>query len=157
MSSLQKVNMVLQAKLDVIREVLVDELGLTGDDIIEVPILYHDMAEAKALVADMVNLVLVNQPEDPPKPGENLKPSTGCLCIVPKPHGPILGGVDIFEEDMRRQFEALNIDVTFCDEWYEYHINDGEIHCGTNQLPAAVPRQWWLEEDPPWDTRQKRG
>jgi DNA polymerase len=35
-------------------------------------------------------------------------------------------------------------------EWYEYHLDDGELHCGTNQLPRAVSKRWWRQDPAPW-------
>ena len=75
-----------------------------------------------------------------------------CTCIVPKPFEPIVNGVDIYENYFRWQLQTLGITVIFLDEWYEYHLNDGEIHCGNNQLPditvAAAQKKWWLHPPP---------
>jgi protein-arginine deiminase len=64
---------------------------------------------------------------------------------VPKPFGPVLGGRDLFEEDLRSELLALGLTVSFLDDWYEYHVNLGEVHCATNTLrrPKAAQWKWW--------------
>ncbi len=95
-----------------------------------VPMLYTGTGEG--IVGDMINFVMLN------KPGS-------CVCIIPRPFGPIMNGVDLFEEYFEGQLTALGVTPHFLDEWYEYHLDGGEIHCGTNQLPRTdSPRPWWL-------------
>jgi protein-arginine deiminase len=64
-------------------------------------------------------------------------------CVVPKPFGPIVGGVDQFEKDVRDQLSPLNLTVDFLDCWEEYHVFLGEVHCGTNTLRKANAVKWW--------------
>jgi hypothetical protein len=137
-------NLILQVKLDKICAFLCKELDTKLADIITVPMLYHDANNARTLVGDMINLVQLNKP----KGGNVSDGSNGCKCIVPKPYGPISGGADLFEEDFNDQLGAIGINVEFIDEWYEYHLDGGEIHCGTNQLPKTVPKKWWEVEPP---------
>ena len=35
----------------------------------------------------------------------------------------------------------------FLDDWSEYHVMNGEVHCGTNTLRAPTMAKWW-EFDP---------
>ena len=141
-------NLILQAKIATIVKTISTELNLNPADIIDVPILYTAFSAAKTHVADMVNFVMLNTP------GATVdEEAAACTCIVPKPFGPIVNGVDIYEDYFRQQLQALGITVSFIDEWYEYHLNDGEIHCGTNQLPditvAAAQKKWWTKPSPP--------
>lgn len=138
-------NMVIQTKLAVIVKTLKAELGIGDADIINVPILYTGFPGAKTHVADMVNFLMLSTP------GASLEtPATACTCIVPKPYGPIVNGIDIYERYFQQQLATLGITTIFLDEWYEYHLNDGEIHCGTNQLPettvASARKKWWLHQ-----------
>jgi hypothetical protein len=141
-------NLILQAKLSVTVKTISTELNLNPADIVAVPILYSSVLGAKTHVADMVNFVMLNTP------GATVDAeAASCTCIVPKPFGPIVNGVDIYEHYFRQQLQTLGITVSFLDEWYEYHLNDGEIHCGTNQLPdttvAAAQKKWWTKPAPP--------
>jgi protein-arginine deiminase len=36
--------------------------------------------------------------------------------------------------------------LTFLNDWQDFHAREGEIHCGTNQVPLPLPanRAWWL-------------
>ncbi|MGH1345678.1 MAG: protein-arginine deiminase family protein [Nannocystales bacterium] len=142
MNSVLLNNLKLQAKLDKIRATLLDELDIKPEDVIEVPILYTRNA-GRSTVADMVNLVQLNTPDDPEKSN-----SSKCVCIVPVPHGPIVGDEDLFQKYFAAELTGLGITNHFVDEWYEYHLNDGEIHCGSNQLPDTMKQAWW-ETQPP--------
>jgi protein-arginine deiminase len=120
-----------QAKIDGIKATMMRELGLTAGDIIYVPAIFMPFPEAPtltdALTPGMVNMLVVNR-----------------HCIVPKPFGPIVGGVDKFEEDVLASLRPLGLTVNFLDCWSEYHVNLGEIHCGTNTLRNPNHGRWWL-------------
>ncbi len=62
--------------------------------------------------------------------------------VAPKPFGPVIDGVDPFEKDLVDRLGALGIEVRFADVWYLYHINMGEVHCGTN-VARDVATVWW--------------
>jgi hypothetical protein len=112
------------------RDIFVKELDLKDSDIIDVPVLYLTDDPLRgmldALTAGIVNMLVLNK-----------------TCIPPKPFGPEVGGKDLFEEDMKTKLEALGLTVKFLDDWYEYHIRNGEVHCGTNTLRAKVKVDWW--------------
>lgn len=120
-----------QATIDVTRDQLVDELGLDADqDIIHVPIVFMPNESlpnlADSLTAGMVNMLVINR-----------------HCIIPKPFGPVDGGNDLFEQDLRGPLEGLGLTVNFLDDWHEYHVNLGEVHCGTNTLREPTLARWW--------------
>lgn len=64
-------------------------------------------------------------------------------CIIPKPFGPVVGGKDLFEEDLKSKLTPLGLTVRFLDDWFEYHIALGEVHCGTNTLRTPKTAKWW--------------
>ena len=33
--------------------------------------------------------------------------------------------------------------IQFVDDWDMFHVNTGEVHCGTNLFKAEA-RKWWL-------------
>lgn len=118
------------------------EIDLKLEDVIEVPVIFMPVddtrTESAALTADMVNMLVLNQ-----------------NCLVPKPYGPVVNNVDLFEKDIRDKFAASGLDRTltprFVDDWYAYHDGHGEIHCGTNtwRYPQDLDRwsadwaRWW--------------
>ena len=55
---------------------------------------------------------------------------------------------DLYRKTVRQELEALGLSVHFVNEWHEYHVDDGEIHCGTNQCPEAKPIHWWRKPPP---------
>ncbi len=63
---------------------------------------------------------------------------------VPIPHGPNIGGQDIFEVQVTETFAPYGIKVHFVENWNLYHRLSGEVHCGTNTT-RVVPDadRWW--------------
>lgn len=123
-------NNTVQGYLDAIRAQLESELGLDAADILEVPILFMpnegSPTFADALTTGMVNMLVMNG-----------------HCVVPKPFGPRVGGIDLFEKDLSDKLTPLGLTIHFLDDWYEYHVQLGEVHCGTNTLRAPTSARWW--------------
>lgn len=129
-ASLRRYNDARQADLDALKAVLLPELGLEERHVVEIPSLFmpNPFAPplADALTGGMVNMLVLNR-----------------HCIVPKPFGPVVGGVDQFEKDVGDKLRPLGLTVEFLDCWDEYHVNLGEIHCATNTLRRAPAARWW--------------
>lgn len=130
-ASLLSFNNAKQAKLDSIKNQFVREIGIDPvTDVINVPILFmpneYSPIFADALTAGMVNMLVLNK-----------------HCIVPKPFGPVVRGRDLFEDDLSNSLTPLGLTVNFLDDWEEYHVNLGEVHCGTNTLRAPTSVKWW--------------
>jgi monoamine oxidase/subtilisin family serine protease len=128
--SLRTYNLRRQADIDRMRTRMIAGLGLDADDIVAVPAVFFPNpdtpSQADALVAGMVNMLVVNG-----------------HAGVPKPFGPVVGGVDQFEKAVTDQLVPLGVTVTFLDCWDAYHVNQGEVHCGTNTLRTAPVLPWW--------------
>lgn len=131
-ATLNAFNLAKQTTLDTIKAQFVREIGIDpANDVIEVPIIFmpdHFSGGlfADALTAGVVNMLVINN-----------------HCIIPKPFGPVVGGVDLFEKDLRDKLTPLGLTVSFLDDWLEYHVNLGEVHCGTNTLRRFTPARWW--------------
>ena len=87
--------------------------------------------------------------------------------MIPKPFGPwiedntdpVNHGYDLFERDLSQKIAAIANGPTcdFIDDWDDYHVALGEIHCGTNELRAPYNGQaafgnaryanWWTAVD----------
>jgi len=64
------------------------------------------------------------------------------VSIVPKPHGPIVGGECVFEKAFKDAVPER--EVVFIEDWYSYHEMLGEVHCGTNiQRKPFNNKTWW--------------
>lgn len=53
--------------------------------------------------------------------------------------------VDLFELYIVLAIQSIGLEVRFVDSWY-YHVNHGEIHCGTNAIRTPITRgkpAWW--------------
>ena len=134
-SRLQSFNGKAVKRLAAIRDKLGQEISLDPDDVIEVPIIFMpnevQPALADALTTGMVNMLVINR-----------------HCIVPKPYGPVVGGLDLFEQDLRTKLTPMGLSLKFIDDWFEYHVNLGEVHCATNTLRRPDPAKWkWWEQD----------
>jgi protein-arginine deiminase len=128
-SRLEPYNDARQADLDGIRIQLESELGLDAGDVLEVPVIFGELttiALADALTAGMVNMLVING-----------------HCVFPKPFGPVVGGKDLFEEDLVEKLNALGLTPHPLDDWFEYHVLLGEVHCGTNTLRTPTSAKWW--------------
>ncbi|XP_028921788.1 protein-arginine deiminase type-4-like [Ornithorhynchus anatinus] len=120
------------------RGVLKWELGLDEEDIIDIPQLFKlqkvpspgDLTQvtskAEALFPDLVNMVVL-----------------GKYLGIPKPFGPIVNGHCCLEEKVRSLLEPLGLDCTFIDDFSTYHVENGEVHCGTNVRRKPFSFKWW--------------
>jgi hypothetical protein len=122
-----------QAHLDAARDTLKAEMELLDTDIIEAPMLFYENDEGQfdALTTGTVNMLVIND-----------------HCIIPMPFGPIVGGVDLFQDDLNQKLTALGLTTHWIDDWDEYHVKHGEVHCGTNtkREPADEDLAWWTFE-----------
>jgi protein-arginine deiminase len=129
-AALKTFNDAAQSTINTERAKLESAIGVTAADIIDVPILYLpndvSLAQADALTGGMVNMLVVNK-----------------HCLIPKPFGPVVGGKDLFEEDLKTKLAPLGLTLDFIDDWFEYHVSLGEVHCGTNTLRAPTQAKWW--------------
>jgi len=115
--------------------------GLSDDEIIEMPTLFEraDYGAGFEYVAHTPGTV-------------NLRALNGAVGI-PKPWGPQVGGVDIFEKDLQdRLGTAVNhlgtdgngLKVVFVEDWDDYHALDGEVHCASTTSINSMPNvKWW--------------
>jgi protein-arginine deiminase len=103
------------------------------DKIVRVPVLFLE-SDAKpdhagGLTADMPNMLVVND-----------------HCIIPRPFGPVVDNVDIFQKALADVLTDLGLTPHFIDDWNEYHMKCGEVHCGTNTLRTFKYFPWWEHE-----------
>lgn len=127
-----------QAEIDANVVKLKDELGLADDEIIEIPTLFEDLTGYKvAWTPGTVNLLAFNG-----------------HVATPDPWGPEINGLDLWKQDLMDRLgtktsglgaDGNGLDVNFVDDWYDYHILDGEVHCGSNPEASAPFSSvtWW--------------
>lgn len=112
------------AQLDIIKT----ETGITDAEIIRVPFLHYPAGGGSlAYQPGTVNGVLVNPTN----------------FISPDPFGPVIGGKDIFKDQLQTALGAVGVTVHFVDDWDLYHALSGEVHCGTNAARAIPSTKWW--------------
>lgn len=127
-----------QAIIDHVRtSELMPKLDLRDSDFIHLPVLFDKRGSRFiAYTAGSVNMLVVT------KGGSN-----NHLCI-PKPFGPhpAVGGCR-FEADIRTKLAPHATAMRFIDDFFTYHVGQGEIHCGTNSQRTPPTDKWW---DLPW-------
>jgi protein-arginine deiminase len=102
------------------------EIGLAAGEIVPMPFLFESvMGAALAYQPGTVNLLHVD----------------GRL-LIPDPFGPLVDGGDPFKTDLSARLGALGLEVHFVDDWDTYHMNAGEVHCGTN-VSRDLAVAWW--------------
>ena len=102
--------------------------GLTDAEIIRVPYLHERVSGSSlAYQPGTVNGVLV----------------TKNVFASPDPHGPIINGQDIFKAQLAAALAPYSVQVQWVEDWYLYHINAGEVHCGSNSMRKIPSALWW--------------
>ncbi|XP_070812326.1 protein-arginine deiminase type-3-like [Pituophis catenifer annectens] len=136
---LRQYNDKCQKYIDWNRKTLKEELGLTEEDIVEIPQLFqsrlpfpkYSVSEvlkdpADAYFPDMVNMIVL---------GKHLG--------IPKPFGPIIDGQCCLEKEVRRLLEPLGLSCNFIDDYGTYYLLNGDVHCGTNVRRKPFSFKWW--------------
>jgi len=127
---LMALNQTAQKRLDKTLKQLKEEFGLENEDIAIIPTLFEQDeqwgAYAVAMVPNMVNSLVL-----------------GKLLVAPDPHGPMIDGKDPFKEALVERLEPFSQIVEFVDNWYPYHVWNGEVHCGTNATRLPLNLEWW--------------
>ncbi len=129
----QEADVKIQANLVKMKE----ELELTDDEVVAMPFLSEaENGKKIAWQPGTVNCLVI-----------------GNHAMIPKPFGIIIEGVDMFEKDLLDRLgtnkHALGSDgngmkIKYVDDWYGYHINLGEVHCGTNpEMGPSAKLSWW--------------
>ncbi|XP_066493416.1 protein-arginine deiminase type-3-like [Tiliqua scincoides] len=117
----------VQSCIDWNRNILKRELGLSEQDIIDIPQLFTlEDSTATALFPDMVNMLVL---------GKHLG--------IPKPFGPVIHGQCCLEKEVRCLLEPLGLTCTFIDDFFSYHVLSGEVHCATNVCREPFSFHWW--------------
>jgi hypothetical protein len=136
---------IVQPRVEEARQTLLRGLGghnqpaLAEGYVVEIPALLDLADNMVTHTADSVNMLVL-------RTGAN-----AARCLVPKPFGPVCGGVYLFQSYLQKKLVTdLGLTVTFINEWEDLHSHHGEVHCGTNQVPGLLPvdRAWWRQAPP---------
>jgi protein-arginine deiminase len=124
-------NEAVQERIHSIRALMMQELGLTDADIVEVPVVYEPIFDSgydfgAAYSPGVQNLVVLRD-----------------TLLVPDPEGPDREGEDVWQRMTRDVLEPLGLSVHFVDVFESYHLNFGEAHCGTEVEHAPYSIAWW--------------
>lgn len=136
-AAFKTVQTTVQAKIDGIKGTLKTELDLKDSDFIDLPVLFTETGgRFIAYTPGVVNMLVITK-----------SPSSLVLC-VPKPFGPIVSGSCLFEAKVNSQLKKIaGVKIHFVDDFTTYHMQAGEIHCGTNSQRTPPSDRWWWELD----------
>jgi len=105
------------------------ETGLTDDEIVRAPFLHTEMGGLSvAYHPGTVNGIYIS-PKD---------------FAAPDPHGPVIDGKDIFKTAFEKELATVNVKLHWVEDWDGYHINIGEVHCGSNTIRKIPEQTWWM-------------
>ncbi len=115
-------------EIDAQLEVLTRETGLRQDEILRVPFLHTFQAgKSIAYQPGLVNGLYLSETH----------------FAAPEPHGPVIGGSDIFKVAFESTLSKIGITVDWVEDWDAYHRVFGEVHCGTNTTRKIPDARWW--------------
>jgi len=124
--------------LEPIKAVLFDQLGLTDADVINIPGMFEEAygPYGAALIPGMANLVVVDLPGEPSRifTADPFMRSSAAASTSGDPFAMA------FVDAMPAEHEVI-----FVDDWNDYHLMLGEVHCGTNVI-RNQPKAWWADE-----------
>jgi protein-arginine deiminase len=108
--------------------ILKREIGLADDEIVHVPFL-HTAYQGRSIAYQpgIVNGIYLSPTE----------------FAAPDPHGPMVDGKDIFKVALAEPLGKIGVTVHFVEDWDDYHVALGEVHCGTNTTRKVPVTKWW--------------
>ena len=123
--------------LDPLRATMMEQLGLTEDDVILYPGIYENYwgnCGALAMIPGMINYLVVNLEGVP-------------HAVLPDPF--LREDVDDQSSDPLIAYSdtlfPAGVETHYIDDWDTYHMMMGEVHCGTNSLRTPSDAQWWTD------------
>jgi protein-arginine deiminase len=157
-ATLARINTWASANIAKTVTALKQEIGLRDDEIVRVPTLYgsaeltfEDPPPVSGQLASgkqrdsRPTAVAKDEPYGYPLVA-HLPAAINGVVLAPQRYlaarqwGPVIGGVDIFQQAVAAVYGRAGMSVTFVDD---RHLRGGDVHCGTNTLRDATKR-WWL-------------
>nr|XP_036580102.1 arginine deiminase type-3 [Colletotrichum truncatum]KAF6787934.1 arginine deiminase type-3 [Colletotrichum truncatum] len=136
-----QVNAYAQKHLDANLETLLAEIPIAREHVIRVPVLFKDLnIDGLPSHTDVVmkDEWLVASFSPAAINGIVL----GKHYLSPKPWGPVVNGVDVFETAIKEAYGRAGMTVSFVDDFLSHHVGLGEIHCGSNTF-RETDVKWW--------------
>jgi protein-arginine deiminase len=128
-ATLMATNQRVQSLIDTEVQRISEEVGLTADDLIELPVLFWEIENDRmaAYMPGTVNMLFY-----------------GRTAVMARPHGVFDGDIDIVEQANIEALAPYGVTARFVEQWDILHAAEGEVHCGTNALRRVPARwQWW--------------
>ncbi|MGC4936982.1 protein-arginine deiminase family protein [Kribbella sp. DT2] len=114
--------------------ILVKATGLRSDELVRLPVFFEAHPELPGLRAMTPGLM-------------NGLSLTDRQFAAPDPHGPKVGGVDVFKATAERALRRTGVRVHWVENFFWSHLGGGEVHCATNALrDTRGSDRWWLDQ-----------
>ncbi|WBQ05630.1 protein-arginine deiminase family protein [Kribbella sp. CA-293567] len=111
--------------------ILLAATGLTADELVRLPVLFERVPGYGLLRARTPGLV-------------NGLSLTARDFAAPDPHGPKVGGRDVFRQATERAMRRNGVRVHWVEDFFWAHLGGGEVHCATNALrDTRSTDTWW--------------
>ncbi|WP_165555974.1 protein-arginine deiminase family protein [Kribbella pittospori] len=113
-------------------KILLKATGLRADELVRLPVMFERVPGFGLLRAMTPGLV-------------NGLSLTDRQFAAPDPHGPKLGGRDVFRHATEQALGQNGVRVRWVEDFFWAHLGGGEVHCSTNALrdtSRATP--WWV-------------
>lgn len=113
-------------------KILLKATGLRADELVRLPVLFERVRGFELLKAMTPGLV-------------NGLSLTDRQFAAPDPHGPKLGGQDVFRQATERALGRNGVRVHWVEDFFWAHLGGGEVHCATNALrDTSRTTPWWI-------------
>ncbi|AXB43280.1 hypothetical protein A4R43_12550 [Amycolatopsis albispora] len=119
-------------KIDAQIEVLLAETGLRAEELVRVPVLFKQHNDYPLMIAYTPGI-------------PNGLSLTSREFAAPDPHGPEVGGRDLFQRVTEEALARNGVRVRWVEDFYWAHLAFGEVHCVTNAWrDTSGGSPWWL-------------
>jgi hypothetical protein len=98
---------------------LLEGIGVGAEQLVRIPALFQPSGLSR--VPNMVNCLVL---------GEHV--------VMADPNGPIVDGVDVFQQAARDALQETGVTLHFVDD-QQYHRWSGNVHCATNAIRPLAP------------------
>lgn len=149
---LREDNRLAERRIDSVLRRLRTELGLTDDEIVRVPVLFHrvvmddsDQAKPRSAAVKRVGRQSGTAPGGAqlvalyPDAVNGLS-LPGRRMLVGRQYGPVVNGRDVFTDRVLAAYAEAGVRAMFIDD-KTYHGGFGDVHCATNSLREMTA--WW--------------
>jgi protein-arginine deiminase len=124
-------NEIAARHIDAQLSIMLTATGLTPDELVRVPVLFENSTRGRGFAALTPGIP------------NGLSLTAGSFA-APDPHGPRVGGQDLFRVATEEALARNRVRVHWVEDLYWAHFGGGEVHCVTNAWrDTSTADRWW--------------